>query len=164
MTDAPRPASTRPTAALCRPDRPRSPHRGQAPTSLAALPLEGERPSKTTTPVSVPCRSEPGQVRSHGTALPWTAAGVPDSAGAVASGRGREPLVGGGGGARGGHPAGPAFGPHELHLWAQGPAACLLTCITHLFVQSNDLGERAVIFRTCLSNLINDGYCRFFSP
>lgn len=37
-----------------------------------------------------------------------------------------------------------------------------LRSLIHLF--RNDLWERAVIFRSRLSNLINDSYCHFFSP
>lgn len=40
----------------------------------------------------------------------------------------------------------------------------LLTCITHLFVQVMIFGKSVVIFRNCLSNLINDAYCNFFFP
>lgn len=47
--------------------------------------------------------------------------------------------------------------PEDITL--DGAASHLLTCITHLSVQRDDLWRMAVIFRTCLSDLTNGSYC-----
>lgn len=82
MTNTLSPANTLLTATLCQPDRFFLKVERHL-THLALFPLVDESLSKTIMHISVSSYSEPRQVCSHSAALPGTAAGVLDSAGAV---------------------------------------------------------------------------------
>ena len=52
--------------------------------------------------------------------------------------------------------------PRHTSGWETEP--CINLHTSFICSKSCSLGERAVIFRTRLSNLINDSYCHFFPP